>query len=87
MDLLRFPQARDGELDYLELFKENIFLMIPMEERRRFALYLNRVYTAGVPIAGEMALLRCDGSWVYVFGWVTKCVNAEGAEEIGRAHV
>lgn len=81
MDLLRFPQARDGELDYLELFKENIFLMIPMEERRRFALYLNRVYTAGVPIAGEMALLRCDGSWVYVFGWVTKCVNAEGAEE------
>lgn len=34
-----------------------------------------------MPIAGEMALLRCDGSWVYVFGWVTKCVNAEGAEE------
>ena len=72
MEILRFPRARDGELDYLELFKANIFLMIPMEERRRFALYLNRVYTAGTPIAGEMTLLRCDGTRASIFGWVTK---------------
>lgn len=81
MDFLRFPKARDGELDYLELYKDNIFLMIPMEERRRFALYLNRVYTAGTPIAGEMTVLRCDGTRAYLFGWVTKCVNEQGAEE------
>ena len=31
-DLLRFPDVRDGELDYLEMYKSNIFLMIPMEE-------------------------------------------------------
>ena len=81
MELLRFPETRDGELDYLELYKDNIFLMIPMEERRRFALYLNRVYSAGTPIAGEMTLLRCDGTRAYVFGWVTKCVNEQGVEE------
>ncbi len=81
MEILRFPRARDGELDYLELFKANIFLMIPMEERRRFALYLNRVYTAGTPIAGEMTLLRCDGTRASIFGWVTKCVNEQGIEE------
>ena len=81
MDFLRFPKAREGELDYLELYKDNIFLMIPMEERRRFALYLNRVYTAGAPIAGEMTLLRCDGTRAYMFGWVTKCVNEQGVEE------
>ena len=51
LELLRFPQVRAGELDYLELYRENIFLMIPMEERRRFALYLNRVHTAGEAIA------------------------------------
>ena len=81
MDIFRFPKAREGELDYLELYKSNIFLMIPMEERRRFSLYLNRVYSAGAPIAGEMTLLRCDGTRVHLFGWVTKCVNEKGEEE------
>ena len=81
MDFLRFPEAREGELDYLELFKSNIFMMIPMEERRRFSLYLNRVYSAGTPMAGEMTLLRCDGTRAYMFGWVTKCVNEQGVEE------
>ena len=78
---LRFPETKNGELDYLEMCKDNIFLMIPMEERRRFALYLNRVYSAGVPIAGDITVLRCDGTRAHLFGWVTKCVNAQGDEE------
>lgn len=81
MDFLRFPEVQEGELDYLELFKDNVFLMVPMEERRRFALYLNRVYSAGTPVAGEMELLRCDGTRAHIFGWVTKCVNEQGTEE------
>ncbi len=80
-ELLRFPQVLEGELDYLELFRENIFLMIPMEERRRFALYLNRVYSAGTPLMGELTVLRCDGTRAHLFGWVTKCVNERGEEE------
>lgn len=81
MDMLRFPEVKEGEMDYLELCRDNIFLMIPMEERRRFALYLNRVYTAGAPMAGEMTLLRCDGTRAHIFGWVTKCKNEQGVEE------
>ncbi len=81
IDLLRFPEVRDGELDYLEMVKSNIFLMIPMEERRRFAKYLNRVYAADAPVAGEITLLRCDGTRAYVFGWVTKTVNDRGQAE------
>ena len=79
--MLRFPEVKEGESDYLELYKENIYLNIPMEERRRFSKYLERVYTQGVPIAGEMTVLRCDGTKAYVFGWVTKCVNEKGEEE------
>ncbi len=82
MDFLRLPRVRDGELDYLELYKENIYLMVPMEERRRFARYLERVYAAAAPIAGEMELLRCDGTRAYMFGWGAKCVNGQGEEEI-----
>lgn len=80
-DLLRFPEVKDGELDYLEMYKSNIFLMIPMEERRRFSEYLKRVYSAEVPIAGEMTLLRCDGTRAYVFGWAVKSVNEHGVAE------
>lgn len=81
IDILRFPEVKEGELDYLEMYESNIFLMIPMEERRRFSKYLNRVYSADAPIAGEMTLLRCDGTRAYVFGWVTKTINEEGVEE------
>ncbi len=81
MEFLRFPKAKDGEMDYLEMCKSNIFLLIPMEERRRFSKYLNRVYSSDTPIAGEMTLLRCDGTRVHVFGWVTKCINEQGKAE------
>ncbi|MGI6279764.1 MAG: PAS domain-containing protein [Acutalibacteraceae bacterium] len=80
-EILRFPKVKAVETDYLDLFRDNIFLMIPMEDRRRFSLYLNRVYSAGTPLAGEMTLLRCDGTRAHVFGWVTKCVNEDGKEE------
>ena len=81
IELLRFPKAKDGEIDYLEMYKSNIFLMIPMEERRRFSKYLNRVFSADAPIAGDMTLLRCDGTRAHIFGWVTKCINEQGEAE------
>ncbi len=81
IEFLRFPEVKDGEMDYLEMYKSNIFLMIPMEERRRFSKYLNRVYSADAPIAGDMTLLRCDGTRAHIFGWVTKCVNEQGEAE------
>lgn len=81
LEFLRFPEKKDGELDYFEMYKDNIFLMVPAEERRRFSLYLNRVYSAGVPMAGEISLTRCDGTVAHFFGWVTKGTNEDGVEE------
>lgn len=81
LEILRFPEEKEGEIDYLEMYKSNIFLMIPMEERRRFSKYLNRVFSADAPIAGDMTLLCCDGYRAHVFGWVTKCVNEHGEAE------
>jgi len=81
IELLRFPEAKDGEIDYLEMYRNDLFLMIPMEERRRFSKYLDRVYSAEAPLAGDMALLRCDGTRAHVFGWVTKCIDEHGEAE------
>lgn len=82
---LRFPEKPSAGFDDLEMYRQNIYMMIPMEERRRFAVYLDRVYKHGAPIAGEMTVLRCDGTKAYLFGWVTKCVNEEGMEEFQSA--
>lgn len=59
--------------------------MIPMEERGRFVRYLERVLEQGVPLAGDIALLRCDGTKAHVFGWVTVCVNEQGETEFQSA--
>lgn len=80
-DMLHFPEHSQNGEDYPEMCIDNIFLMIPVEERHRFSKYLDRVYASESPIAGEMALLRCDGSRAYVFGWVTKCTLPDGREE------
>ena len=82
---LRIPESRNGEFDYLQMYTQNIYMMIPIEERRRFSVYLERVYKHSAPIAGEMTVLRCDGTRGYLFGWVTKCVNEEGEEEFQSA--
>lgn len=82
---LGIPEKSEAELDYLELYRQNLYMMIPIEEQRRFSVYLERVYKHGAPIAGEMTIQRCDGSKAYLFGWVTKCVNAQGVEEFQSA--
>ncbi len=78
LEFLRFPKDQPQELAF---YMDNIFLVVPMEERRRFSLYLERVRSGTAPVAGEMTLLCCDGTRLRVFGWVSKCVNEQGEEE------
>lgn len=81
LNILGFTGQPKGEFDNLEMYMNNIFTIIPVDERGRFSRYLERVYEQGVPVAGEMAALRCDGTRIHIFGWVTKCINDEGQEE------
>lgn len=78
-NILRFPDEEDARRQ--GLYEGSVFLMIPMEERRRFSDYLERVRRADAPVTGEMTLLRCDGTRARVFGWVTKSTDVQGKEE------
>ena len=69
-----------GAGSYLEMYRENVFLMIPMEERGRFIRTLERAYQ-GETVAGEMTLLRSDGTRARVYGWITRHVGEDGREE------
>lgn len=81
LKILRFPMSKEGETDYLEFYKNNIFLMVPMEERNSFADFLNQVYTKDSPMSGEISVLRFDGTKARLYGWVTKFTNKQGEEE------
>lgn len=81
IDIMRIPEVKNGEMDYFELYRDNIYLMIPIEERRKFSHFLQQVYTRGVPIAGEITVLRCDGTKARLYGWVTKVTSKDGSEE------
>lgn len=79
--ILRIPERKTAEKEDSALYYDNIYMLIPMGEHRRFASYLKRVYEAGTPIAGEVMINRCDGTNAFLFGWVAKCVNEQGQEE------
>lgn len=81
LEMLRFQESQDEEIDYLELYKGNIFLMIPMEGRHKFAHFLRQVYTQDTTVSGEITVNRFDGTQARIYGWVTKCVNEQGQEE------
>lgn len=81
MDILHLPEYHDGEMDYFELYKDNVYLMIPIEERRRLAHILDEVYVSDKPIIGELSVLRCDGSKARIYGWISKTTGENGEEE------
>ena len=78
--ILRFSED-DGDSDVFDLYRDDLYLMIPLEERRRFSHFLEEVYTRGRTVAGEISVLRRDGTKARVYGWVTKTVNEFGQEE------
>ena len=65
----------------IELYRDDLYRMVPMEEQGRFARFLERVNAQGETVAGEMTVLRADGTRARVYGWVTKHTDAEGREE------
>lgn len=81
LKMMRFPKAKEGEIDYWELYKDNIYLMIPMEERRRFSRCLAKVGGEGETVSGELSVLRCDGTKARLYGWVTRGPGPQGKGE------
>lgn len=80
--ILGFPEEKQERRELLELYTENLYALIPVEERRRFANYLERVCDSGTPLAGELTVLRCDGTKAHLFGWVAKTVSDRGRRSI-----
>lgn len=81
LEILRFPEASPNEIDYRELYSENIFLMISMKSRQKFANFLKRVEEQEECLSGEVSVNRCDGSKATLYGWVARTVNDQNEPE------
>lgn len=62
----------EGDNDFFEQCRKNIFLMLPLEERSVFARFLKRVDASDGPIAGELTVMRFDGTKARLYGWIGK---------------
>ena len=80
MKMLRMSDAAEDS-DFAELCRENIYLMIPIEERRQFSQLLEKAYISETPLSGEITVQRFDGSKARFYGWITKCADNRGKEE------
>ena len=78
--MLRFPENGVGS-EELDFYRGNIYMMIPLDQRRRFSEFLQQVYTQETTIAGELTVQRFDGTNARLYGWVTRCKNEQGQEE------
>lgn len=81
LSILRFPTDWEERQELLDFYTENLYALIPMEERGRMSRYLDRVYESGTPLVGEITVLRCDGTKAHLFGWVIKMADEQGREE------
>ena len=80
-EIMRIPEPRAGELDYSEIYRESVLFAIPMEYRRAFSRFLKQVHISDKPLSGEITVIRCDGTRVRLFGWITKASDGDGNEE------
>ena len=87
LEMLRFsgnaPKSQPGletAPAALDITMQNVYMLIPPEDRRRFALYLSRVERSGSPISGEMELLRFDNTRASCFVWISKPESGEGLQ-------
>jgi PAS domain S-box-containing protein len=70
-------QSEDNP-DWQGFLKDNIFFLIPFEERDLFRRYLDAVNTSSDAITIEHHFLRSDGSSVPMTGWLSRIKNEYG---------
>lgn len=80
LKILRSPETRGGELDYLELCLDRLLFMIPMEERSDFLRHLEAAKESLESVVREGSVLRFDGTRAHVC-WATRYIENEDTQE------
>jgi hypothetical protein len=61
--------------------RENVYFLLPFEERERFRQYLEKAYDSTEPLLIDHQLFRGDGSQIHLNGWLSLHTKDNGEKE------
>jgi hypothetical protein len=79
--MLEYLGVTQAYQSWKEVLKENIYVIIPTEERDRFQQYLNQALQSDHPINIEHNLLGNGGNRVPLMGWISVQKSQNGTKE------
>jgi hypothetical protein len=87
--MLRYLGVENDDDGWKEFLHENIFFMLPFEERDNFRKELQEASTRGVgrPLNVEHDLLRSDGTRIPLMGWISIVTNSQGEKEYAMIYM
>ena len=77
MDEIVGVNENSGEWE--DFARDNIFFMIAYNERDLMREYLNEARESGMPVSIEHDIVRSDGKYVNVMGWLTSDKDEDGS--------
>jgi PAS domain S-box-containing protein len=85
--MMKYLGVTKENSDWMDFLKENIFFMLPFEERDRFRDFLEQAKSSDEPIPIEHQLLRSNGSRITLTGWLSNSVNEYGDKEFSFLYI
>jgi hypothetical protein len=79
--MLEYLGATEENTSWQALIKENLYFVIPVEERAHFQAYLDEASEKLTPINIEHQLFCMDGSRITLMGWLSVVENRLGEKE------
>ena len=79
--ILRVPESAEGVPYPMRLLGNDVYLMIPVEERMEFAQIISSAQSAGgKAVYGELSAIRFDSVRIRLSGWMSKYTDESGNE-------
>jgi PAS domain S-box-containing protein len=79
--MLDFLGESSASSDWNEFLRDNIFFMIPFEERDLFRSYLDAALNSTEPIKIKHKVLKGNGETCRLAGWISTIINQRGEKE------
>jgi hypothetical protein len=80
-EMLTFLGVSSKSKEWNEFLHDNIFFLLPFEERDTFREYLEAALESKEPIKIKHKIIRQDGSRVTLTGWLGTIINPSGKKE------
>jgi hypothetical protein len=89
----RVTYINDALADYLQVSqdagrweqyaKDNVFFLLPFEEREKFRAFLDKALKSNRPVQVNHQMFRSDGSRIHLCGWLSLIPNEDGSQDYG----